>query len=293
MEESFAWFVRRFYLEGFGLESLAGPPHRHLPPPRGAGGSGLPHQDLLQVFADGNIDLDLRLRQPANEEEELHRISSGASTPSAKEYEGQHPRHGRHRLLPGRHRTGRPYRLQHPGHQPPFHHATGPAQLREPGGRLHRPGRHRRRAQEGRDHHRPGTITYRRDAVAIIIASGEAKAPIVAAALEHPPGILDPASCLQSAAQRALLLTAGTASRLKARRMAAMRAARPARAATGSGTCSSSTAVSPRRARPWMPRTQALLSADGAGMGSGEGDYRPGHPVPEWCVTCPPPSRPG
>ena len=101
-ERSFAWFVRRFYLEGFGLDPCPGPPHRHLPSPRGAGGGGLPPQGPAA---------GLRRRE--------HR--SGPALPPARErgggiapadppplrrvlrgLRGAHPRPGRHRLLPGR-----------------------------------------------------------------------------------------------------------------------------------------------------------------------------------------------
>jgi glucosamine-6-phosphate deaminase len=63
-----------------------------------------------------------------------------------------------------------------------------------------------------------GTITYKPDAVAIIMAAGETKAPIVSAALENPASIQAPASCLQHLPNARFFLTLGSSSRLKARR---------------------------------------------------------------------------
>jgi glucosamine-6-phosphate deaminase len=59
------------------------------------------------------------------------------------------------------------------------------------------------------------TITHNPDAVAIIIAAGEAKAEVVRQALENPPGIIYPATVLQKLPNSRFFLTSGAASRLK------------------------------------------------------------------------------
>lgn len=58
------------------------------------------------------------------------------------------------------------------------------------------------------------TITWKPDAVAIIIAAGEAKAGIVKHSLESPPDNLYPATVLQKLPNSRFYLTAGAASRL-------------------------------------------------------------------------------
>jgi len=60
------------------------------------------------------------------------------------------------------------------------------------------------------------TITYNPEAVAIIFAAGEAKAPMVKAAVENEPSVLYPASVLSRLDQARFYLTTGAASSLKA-----------------------------------------------------------------------------
>ena len=67
------------------------------------------------------------------------------------------------------------------------------------------------------------TITYNKDAVALIIASGEAKANIVRDSIESPLSNKYPASVLQSLPKARFYLTDGAALRLKARRLEDMK----------------------------------------------------------------------
>lgn len=60
-----------------------------------------------------------------------------------------------------------------------------------------------------------GTITYNPDVVAIIFAAGEAKAPMIADALEKTPSNLYPASCLAKLKNSRFYITTGAASLLK------------------------------------------------------------------------------
>ncbi len=60
-----------------------------------------------------------------------------------------------------------------------------------------------------------GTITMNPDAVAIIFAAGETKAPIVKAAIEHEPSVQYPGSVLQKLPNARFYLTAGAASQLR------------------------------------------------------------------------------
>ena len=63
------------------------------------------------------------------------------------------------------------------------------------------------------------TITYNRNAVAIVLAAGEAKARIVADAVEKPKSIMRPASALQELKNAAFYLTRGAAKHLRKRRI--------------------------------------------------------------------------
>jgi len=67
-----------------------------------------------------------------------------------------------------------------------------------------------------------GTITCNPEVVAIIFAAGEAKASVVADALEHPPQLDFPASALQPSKNARFYLTNGAASKLKKRRITSL-----------------------------------------------------------------------
>ena len=60
-----------------------------------------------------------------------------------------------------------------------------------------------------------GTITYNKNATAIIIAAGEAKAPIVQKSIESEQNIMYPASSLQKLANSRFYITEGAAKNLK------------------------------------------------------------------------------
>jgi glucosamine-6-phosphate deaminase len=67
-----------------------------------------------------------------------------------------------------------------------------------------------------------GTIIFNAGATAIVMASGEAKAEVVANTLERGPSIVYPASCLSKLSGARFFLTEGAASRLKMRTTAAI-----------------------------------------------------------------------
>lgn len=70
------------------------------------------------------------------------------------------------------------------------------------------------------------TITYNPECVAIIMAAGEAKAPIVAEAVLHDRDVLYPASSLQGLPNARFYLTSGAARQLRGRRTQVLSAAR-------------------------------------------------------------------
>jgi len=65
-----------------------------------------------------------------------------------------------------------------------------------------------------------GTITYRKDAVAIIIAAGEAKSHVVAKAITREKDIRYPATVLQKLPSARFIITTGAAKNLSARNLA-------------------------------------------------------------------------
>lgn len=69
------------------------------------------------------------------------------------------------------------------------------------------------------------TITHNPDCVAIIMAAGEAKAQVVANAIESGPDVRVPATCLQELSNGRFYLTRGAASRLVERRKVLLEAA--------------------------------------------------------------------
>ena len=70
-----------------------------------------------------------------------------------------------------------------------------------------------------------GTITHSPDCVALIIAAGEAKAPVVAAGIQSRPDVLYPATALQKLPNARFYLTRGAARLLRDRRLAQLEAA--------------------------------------------------------------------
>lgn len=70
------------------------------------------------------------------------------------------------------------------------------------------------------------TITYNKNVAAIIIAAGEAKAKIVADAIQHEKSVLHPATCLHGLPNTRFYLTVGAAKLLSERCYAALTAAK-------------------------------------------------------------------
>lgn len=70
-----------------------------------------------------------------------------------------------------------------------------------------------------------GTITYNPDCAAIIMAAGEAKAPMVRDAIESAPNVLYPATALQHLPNACFYITQGAAKLLEQRQLAQLQAA--------------------------------------------------------------------
>ncbi len=219
-ERSFAYFVNKFYLQGFGLDPKRALLLDTFSLPKGLEEAAFPHKNLQDVFADGNIDLDLRIRQAANEKEILQQRVINRFEEFCEGYEERIRNMGGIGFFLGG--------IGPDGHiafniRGTSHHSTT---------RMDKLNYESQAAAStdlgGIDAVRKkavitiglGTITYNPKAVAIIMAAGETKAHIVANALENPPTIQNPASSLQKLPNARFFLTTGSSSRLKARRLA-------------------------------------------------------------------------
>jgi glucosamine-6-phosphate deaminase len=223
-ERSFAYFVRKFYIQGFGLD-----PHRALlidtfGLPKGLEEAAFPHKNLQDVFVDGNIDLGLRIRQAMNGKEILQQKVINRFEEFCEGYEEKIRGFGGIGFFLGG--------IGPDGHiafniRGTSHHSTT---------RLDKLNYESQAAAStdlgGIDAVRKkavitiglGTITYNSTAVAIIMAAGETKAQIVANALEQVPSIQNPASALQKLPNARFFLTLGSSSKLKFRRLASLQA---------------------------------------------------------------------
>lgn len=223
-ERSFAYFIRKFYIQGFGLDARRALLIDSFSIPKGLEEAAFPHKNLQEVFAAGDIDLDLRVRQPATERDALHQKILLRFDEFCEAFEEKIRAMGGIGFFLGG--------IGPDGHvafniRGTSHHSTT---------RLDKLNYESQAAAStdlgGIDAVRKkavitiglGTITYRKDAVAIIMAAGETKAPIVAAALENPASIQAPASCLQNLPNARFFLTQGSSSRLRARRQAMLSA---------------------------------------------------------------------
>ncbi len=216
-ERSFGYFVRKFYLEGFGLDPAKALLIDTYSLPKEI--AALSHRKNVEaIFPEGVIDLGLRVRQPESESEELQRKVIRYFDRFCEEYEDTIRGWGGIGFFLG-------------GIGPDGHVAFNVR------GASHRSTTRMDRLNYesmaaasvdlgGIDAARKkavitiglGTITCNPEVTAIVMAAGETKAKIVAAALENPPGIDHPASVLQGLPNARFYLTAGAASRLKERR---------------------------------------------------------------------------
>ena len=187
---SFYNYVQKYYVEGFGLDASKG---LFINSDEIVLADGRHYSD---VFSDGVIDLGLRYREPKSREEELKQRSIFMIDDWCADYEQRiREKGGIGFFLGGIGPDGHiafnvkgsdPYsttRLTHTNFE------TQAAAAGDLGGI--EISRHKPVITIGLD-----TITYNRDAVAIIFAAGEAKAQVVADALEKKPSNLYPASVL-------------------------------------------------------------------------------------------------
>lgn len=206
---SFFNYVQKYYVADFGLDASKGQFINCESIPLAGG------RHFSEVFKDGIIDLGLRYREPKSETERLQQESIFMIDNWCAEYDQRVRDLGGIGFFLGgigpdghiafntrgsdQHSTTR---LTHTNFE------TQAAAASDLGGI--EVSRTKPVITIGLD-----TITYNKDAVAIIFAAGEAKAPVVADALEKEPCNLYPASVLTKLPNARFYLTAGAASMLK------------------------------------------------------------------------------
>jgi glucosamine-6-phosphate deaminase len=211
-QNSFHWYVNEFYIKGLGLplEKALLIDATELGVPQG--------KTMHEVFPDNVVDLSLRVRQPRSDLERLQKEVISRVDIFCMDYETKIREMGGIGFFLG-------------GIGPDGHIAfnvrgsstysvtrlTGTNYETQAGASADLGGieisRNRLVITIGL-----GTITYNPTTTAIIIAAGDAKAPVVASAIQEQKAPLYPASVLQDLPHARFYLTKGAASRLVERR---------------------------------------------------------------------------
>ena len=209
---SFYHYINRFYIKGFGLDinkALLINAYR----------IGVPKEmDPQQVFPDDKIDLSLRTRQPNNKLERIQKKVIEDVDQYCTEYENRiRELGGIGFFLGGIGPDGHiAFNIKGSDHYSttrlmPTNYETQAASASDMGGI--EVARNRLVITIGLS-----TIVHNKDAVTIIIASGEAKAKIVAKAVENEGNNLYPATVLQSLENSRFYITQGAGKHLAERR---------------------------------------------------------------------------
>lgn len=220
-ENSFNYYIRRFYINGFGLN-----PHKTLL--MDAWFTGAPEGETLNsVFPDGKVDLSLRYRSPKNEEEALKQKAIYAMDRFAMEYEEKiEELGGIGFFLGGIGPDGHiAFNIRGSDHNSTtrvlnINYETAAAAATDLGG-----------IENSRDRAvitiGLATIVKNPAVTAIIMAAGESKAGVVRDAIEHTPDILYPATALQKVEGGRFYITQGAASLLTGRRIEKLKQTQP------------------------------------------------------------------
>lgn len=206
---SFYHYVKKYYVKGFGLDEGNGLFINCDEIPLAGG------RHFSEVFPDNVVDLDLRSREPKNSQEEMQQESIFLVDNWCVEYEKRiRDMGGIGFFLGGIGPDGHiAFNTRGSDHHSssrltPTNFETQAVAAGDLGGI--EVSRNRLVITIGLE-----TITYNRDAVAIIFAAGEAKAPMVRNALEERPSNLYPASVLTKLKNARFYLTHGAASMLR------------------------------------------------------------------------------
>ncbi|RKY70467.1 MAG: glucosamine-6-phosphate deaminase [Candidatus Latescibacterota bacterium] len=211
-ENSFAYYINRFYFKGFGLD-----PQRALLMDIWKTGAPAGH-DLGWVFPDGKADLSLRFRHPVNEMERMQYQAITAADQSAMEYEARIREWGGIGFfLGGIGPDGHiGFNIKGSDHFSttrliPINYETAAAAATDLGG-----------IEMSRDNVVCSiglkTITMNATTTALIIAAGDSKAKVVKDAVEQEASVRYPATALQALPGARFYLTEGAAHLLVERR---------------------------------------------------------------------------
>ncbi len=208
---SFYYYVNRFYLQGFGIpkeNALLIDPSR----------VGIPEgKTMRDVFPDYKVDLNLRFRQPKTRQERLQKKVIQAVDEFCNQYETQIREMGGIGFFLGGIGPDGHIAFNVQGSDlysttrlTPTNYETQAAAATDLGG-----------IEVARNRHvitiGLSTIVYNPTATAIIIAAGEAKARVVADAIQQEKSILYPATILQDLKASRFFITRGAAKLLEAR----------------------------------------------------------------------------
>lgn len=213
-ENSFAHYIRQFYLGTFGLD-----PHKALL--MDAWTLGAPAgRNLGEVFPDGMVDMTLRYRAPLNDTERLQAAVVAATDQAMQEYEARvRQAGGIGFFLGGIGPDGHVgFNIRGSDHfsttrLAPINYETAAAAATDLGGI--ESSRRKAVVTVGLR-----TLTWNPTATLVIMAAGESKAQVVCDAVEQPRSVLYPGTVLQGSPGARFYLTRGAASKLKARRRA-------------------------------------------------------------------------
>lgn len=211
-ENGFGHYIKRFYLEGFGLD-----PKRALLMDTWTVGAPA-GKDLDWVFPSGKIDLTLRYRAPRNETEQLQAQAITAADQAAMEFEAKiQELGGLGFFLGGIGPDGHiGFNIRGSDHfsttrLSPINYETAAASATDLGG-----------IEVARDKVvitvGLKTITINPTVTAIVMAAGESKAKVIREAIENPVSVSYPATCLQTVPGGRFYLTRGASSQLIERR---------------------------------------------------------------------------
>ncbi len=212
-ENSFNYYIRKFYIEGFGLN-----PQKTIL--MNTFTVGVPKGlNLFYIFPDGKVDLTLRYRMPKNEIEKRQQEAIYAIDKYCMEYEKKIEQLGGIGFFlggigPDGHIA---FNIKGSDHNSTtrilkINYETSAAAATDLGG-----------IENSRDKAVMtiglATITKNPTTTAIIMAAGVSKASVVRDAIENEPDILYPATCLQKLEGARFYLTSGAAYLLKGRKI--------------------------------------------------------------------------
>lgn len=220
-ENSFNYYIKKFYINGFGLD-----PKKALLMDTWFTGTE-EGETLGNIFPDGKVDLTLRYRSPKNYDEERQQKSIYAIDRYAMEYEKKiEEMGGIGFFLGGIGPDGHiAFNIRGSDHNSTtrvlkINYETAAASATDLGG-----------IENSRDKAvltiGLATITKNPSTTAIIMAAGESKAKVVRDAIENPPDILYPATALQKLEGARFYITSGAGSLLTGRRIERLKNTKP------------------------------------------------------------------